>query len=64
MIDITVEKVIEHPDGTMTIALEMTEAMLMQLAKVGLMHLIERAASVEPPDVNRDDELFGEIPEL
>ena len=77
LVDVKVEKITDHPDGTCTIALEMDEEVLLFLAKIGMMHLIEKAAEKELdgyPDTEgaedaragggRDSDLFGEIPEL
>lgn len=77
MIDVTVENIIEHEDGTATIEMTMDENALKFLAKVGMMTLIEMALDKEKngyPDTQgdgnadaragRDSELFGEIPEL
>lgn len=77
MINVSVTKMIDHPDGTATIEMEMDEATLYFLAKVGMMRLIEDAAEETLdgyPDpegdgdadarARRDSELFGEIPEL
>lgn len=75
--DITVEKVTEHDDGTATIEMTMDEDTLKFLAKIGMMTLIEMALEKEEnghPDAEgngdadsrdgRDSELFGEIPGL
>lgn len=75
--DITITNTTDHPDGTVTIEMEMDEPTLIFLAKVGMMHLIRDAASEEldghsdtegdgDADARdcRDSELFGEIPGL
>lgn len=77
MIDVTVEKITEHDDGTATIEMTMDENSLKFLAKVGMMTLIEMALDKEAdgyPDTEgsdnaqaraeRDQHLFGEIPGL
>lgn len=53
---IKVEKITDHPDGTATMALEMTEDELLMLAKIGMMHLIEKAAKEELLDGYIDTE--------
>ena len=77
MVDVKIEKIIDHPDGTCTIVMEMEESTLTFLAKVGLMTLIENAAKetldgYSDPEgegdadarAGRNSELFGEIPGL
>ena len=77
MVDIKIESVTDHPDGSCTIAMEVDEGTLMFFAKVGLLTIIENAAKETLdgyPDpegdgdadarARRDSELFGEIPEL
>lgn len=44
MIDFTVTKVTEHPDGSATIEMEMDKHTLVFLAQIGILHLIESAA--------------------
>lgn len=77
MVDVKIEKIIDHPDGTCTIVMEMEESTLTFLAKVGLMTLIENAAKetldgYSDPEGEGDSDagdrcnpdLFGEIPGL
>lgn len=77
MINVSVTKITDHPDGTATLEMEMDEYTLYFLAKIGVMTLIENAAKETLdgyPDpegdgdadarARRDSELFGEIPEL
>jgi len=77
LVGIKIEKVIDHPDGTCTLVMEMDEATLMFLAKIGIMTMIQNAAKdaldgYSDPEgdsdadarARRDSELFGEIPEL
>lgn len=77
MTAVTVEKITEHEDGSMTIELEMGEDMLVFLAKLGMLELIRKAAEREIDGYSnpegsgdgyargsRDQDLFGEIPGL
>lgn len=77
MIDISVTKITDHPDGTATLEMEMDEYTLYFLAKIGIMTLIENAAKetfdgyTDPEGdgdadarARRDSDLFGEIPGL
>jgi hypothetical protein len=76
-VKLDVTKLTDHPDGTLTIEFETDESTLMFLAKIGMLHLIEKSAekildgySDPEGDGNadardgRDSELFGEIPGL
>ena len=77
MVDVKIESITDHPDGTCTVVMEMDESTLMFLAKVGMMTLVENAAGKvldgysdaegdgdADARAGRDSELFGEIPGL